>query len=269
MRPLLFFFFLFIFLACCNPPAGAQQRVHRPAALWPEIQLDYAFPSGSFLYFRNHYRHVLDPDFNLLRRKGPLQHLERLQFRLGYEHVFNPTWSAGFSESYALERSRNIWFHEVYGRHVSTIGKFRFSQRLSFEHLMRRPKQDNGRFRLRADVNRSVELGQLLLRPRVSYEVFFNIDYQPEAHAGQATRLVDRSRLRLDCQIIFNDVVALTPYFIRQSDYFVVEPAFDADNNIIRPGGKQNHLSPIWGLEFRYTVFADRQSFPRHLPLNK
>jgi hypothetical protein len=210
---------------------------------------------------------VLDNDFNQLREKGALQYLERLQFRLGYEHVFNPKWSAGLSESYALERTRNILFNEVFARHTGAIGKFRFSERASFEHLMRWPKNDNGRFRLRADLDRSFNTGQLTLRPRASYELFYNLSYHPDP--ALETRWVDRSRLRLDCLISFSDQVALTPYFIRQTDYFIVEPSFDENNNITRAGGKQNHITPVWGLELRFSLFAGGEAFTRTLPLNK
>jgi hypothetical protein len=248
-------------------PVSAQRRVAREPALWPELQLDYVFKSTSFLYFRNHYRHVLDNDFNHLRESNGLQYLERIQLRLGYEHVFNPNWSAGLSESYAIERTRNILFNEVYARHTWAIGKFRLTERAIAEHIMRWPKNDNGRFRFRADLDHTFNVGNTTLRPRASYELFFYIDYQPDPAAEN--RRVDRTRLRLDCQVILSDHVAITPYFIRQSDYFIVEPAFDQDNNILRTGGRQNHITPIWGLEARFSVFEGGTSFPRNLPLNK
>jgi hypothetical protein len=245
-------------------PVRAQHKVQRPAALWPEIQLDYVFRSTSFLFFRNHYRHVLDPDLNRLREHGALQYLERLQVRLGYEHVFGSNWTAGISESYALERNRNILFQEVYGRHTGAIGLFRFSQRASFEHIMRWPKKDNGRFRLRAELERSYQVAQHTLRPRASYEVFFNIDYH--APVGTQSRQLDRTRLRLDCQLVLNNFVALTPYFIRQTDYYLVAPALPAGNRAV---SRQNQVTPIYGLEFRYSAFAGGAPFPRTLPFKK
>jgi hypothetical protein len=250
-------------------PVMAQQKVIRQATVWPELQMDYVFKSTSFLYFRNQYRHVLDNDFNHLRETRALQYLERVQFRLGYEHVFNPHWSGGISEAYAIERTRNILFNEVYARHSWAMGKFRLSERASWEHLIRWPKNNNGRFRLRADLDRSFKVGVKSLRPRVSYELFYNVDYHPQADAGAETRWVDRSRLRLDCLLGLSNYLAVTPYYIRQTDYYVVEPAFDEQNNIVRPGGKQNHVTPVWGLEVRLSVFAGGESFPRTLPLNK
>jgi hypothetical protein len=267
MRPKIAGIVLLVMLVSGAGQVSAQHRVSREPALWPELQLDYVFKTTSFLYFRNHYRHVMDNDFNHLRETNILQYLERIQFRLGYEHVFNPNWSAGISEAYAIERTRNILFNEVYARHTWAIGKFRLTERATFEHIMRWPKNDNGRFRFRADLDRPYKIGATTLRPRASYELFFNIDYTPDPAAEN--RGVDRTRLRLDCQVVLSDHVAITPYFIRQSDYFLVEPAFDEDNNIIRDGGRQNHITPIWGLEARFSVFKGGASFPRNLPLNK
>jgi hypothetical protein len=252
----------FCLLASPMHPVSAQQKVSRTATLWPELQFQYVFRSTSFLFFRNHYRHVLDNDFNQLRDQGALQYLERLQFRLGYEHVFNAAWQAGISESYALERSRKILFHEIYARHTEAVGKFRFSQRASFEHLMRWPRNDNGRFRLRAELDRTFPLGPRRLRPRAAYELFFYTYYPAGANNGIENRTVDRSRLRLDCQLRFNKHVAVTPYYMRQTDFYVVEPAFDGEHNVVRPGGKQNHVTPVWGVEVLFAVFAKGQASP-------
>jgi hypothetical protein len=266
---------IFAVMACCcgllgwAGPVMAQQKIIRKPAVWPELQVDYVFKSTSFIFFRNHYRHVLDNDYNQLREKGALQYLERVQFRLGYEHVFNPNWSGGLSESYALERTRKILFNEVFARHTGALGKFRFSERASFEHLVRWPKNNNGRFRLRLDLDRAFQLGGTSLRPRASYELFYNLTYHPQADPATETRWVDRSRLRLDCQVVLSNKVTFTPYFIRQADYFIVEPAFDENNAMTRPGGKQTHMTPVWGLELRYSVFAGGEPFARTLPLNK
>src|SRR5688500_12447765 len=110
-------------------PARAQNRVQRSGAVWPELQVEYVFKSTSYLYFRNQYWHNFDPEFNNLPEEGPLKKLERWQFRLGFEHMFNPNWSAGIAEAYAIERTRKILFNEIYLRHLHSLGSFRFSQR--------------------------------------------------------------------------------------------------------------------------------------------
>ncbi|MGV3503945.1 MAG: hypothetical protein ACO1O1_09555 [Adhaeribacter sp.] len=250
-----------LLLAGANP-AAAQKRVYRRAALWPELQLDYVLPSGSMWYFRNHYRHVVDQDFNYLRQTGPLQYLERVQFRLGYEHAFNAHWRAGLSESYALERNRNILFNEIFARYTEEIGFLQLAQRISLEHLVRWPKNNNGRLRLRTELDRTFALGRYQLRPRVSYELFYVLAYHPRTGGDTPRRWVDRSRLRLEGQLMLSKHLAFTPYFMCQTDYFFVEPAFDGNNQVLRAGGKQNHLTPVWGLDLRYALFKKAADKP-------
>lgn len=219
----------------------------------------------AFCYFRNQYRHALDNDFNHLRERPVLRSLEWVQFRMGYEHIFNRNWAGGLATCYAFARNRNTLFNEVFTRHSGPVGKFRFSQRLAFEHLVRWPKDTNGRFRFRFDLDRSFPIGALSLRPRAIFELFYNINYQ-QLPPGFPSRRVDRSRFRFDCQLALNNHLALTPYFMRQTDYFIVQPAYDATGQVLRPGGKQNHLSPVWGFELRYAFFEGGKSFSRTWP---
>lgn len=241
-------------------PAMAQKRVYRSPALWPELQLDYVLPSGSMWFFRNHYRHVVDQDFNYLRQTGPLQYLERVQFRLGYDHSLNAHWRIGFSESYAVERNRKILFNEVFARYAQAVGPVQLSQRLSLEYLVRWPKNNNGRLRLRTGLDHTFQLGKSQFKPRVSYELFYVLSYHPRTEGEAPTRWVDRSRLRLEGQLVLNPHLAFTPYFLCQTDYFFVEAAFDGNNQVLRPGGRQNHLTPVWGLELRYTLHKKKDS---------
>lgn len=264
MRRLVLFVLSFWLLVAAQPVL-AQQRVSRSAAVWPELQLEYVFKSTSFLYFRNQYRHALDHDFNHLREKPVLRSLEWVQFRLGYEHILNRSWAGGLATCYAFTRNRNILFTEIFARHSGPVGKFRFSQRAAFEHLMRWPRDTNGRFRLRLDLDRSFPIGQVNLRPRAVFEAFHNVYYQ-DRHPAFPTRWVNRSRFRFDCQMTFNSHVAINPYFMRQTDYLIVEPAYDANGQVLRPGGKQNHISPVWGVELRYSFFEGGQPFSRAFP---
>lgn len=250
-------------------PGMAQRKVRREAAVWPEFQLDYVFKSTSFLFLRNNYRHVLDNDFNHLRDNGVLQYLSFMQFRLGYEHVFNRKWCGGLAEAYAIDRTRSMLFHEAFVRHTGTIGKFRLLKRGAVEYLMRWPKNDNGRFRFRTDLDRAFKVGGKTLRPKVASEIFFDVAYPRQESAAVETRVVDRSRIRLECQAALNSHFSVTPYFMRQIDYFMVEPAFNEHNQVIRAGGKQNHSTRVWGVELRFAVYEGGQSFPRSLPLRK
>ena len=259
--------FIFSFLLLVSADGVAQHKIHREATIWPELQVDYVFKSTSYFYFRNHYRHNLDEDFNFLRPDGPLKYLERLQFRAGFEHMFNANWSGGIAESYAIERTRKILFNEIFLRHLGTIGKVRFTKRASFEHIARWGQENYGRARLRADLDREYKLGKTNLKPRIAYELFFNFDYN--ADATQNNRNVDRTRLRLEVLCPITDHIAVTPFFTKQTDYFVVESTYDANGTVIREGGKQNHITPVFGLDLRYAFFKGGTPFPRTIQANK
>lgn len=269
MRKVIALATFFCLFAAGVVPVMAQRKVNREAAVWPEFQVDYVFRSTGFLFLRNNYRHVLDQDFNHLRDNGALQYLSFLQLRLGYEHAFSPKWSGGLSEAYAIDRTRTMLFHEAFVRHTSTIGRFRLLKRCTVDYLMRWPKDDYGRLRLRGDLDRTFKVGSTTLRPRLASELFFDMAYQSPQRAAAETRVVDRSRIRLECQAALNSHLSVSPYFMRQTDYFFVEPAFDEHNQVVRPGGKQNHTTPIWGVEVRFAMFEGGTPFPRALPLQK
>jgi hypothetical protein len=247
----------------------AQNIVHRSGTAWPELQVEYVFKSTSYLYFRNQYRHNFDPDLNHLYEAGPLKYLERVQFRAGFEHMFNNHWSGGIAEAYAIERTRKILFNEIYLRHLSSLGTFRITQRASIEHIVQWGRSDLGRVRLRADIDREIKLGSLNLRPRIGYELFFNIDYLPTEQSRNTQRRVDRTRLRFEILCPLTGHLAITPFFTRQSDFLIVEPAYDANNNLIRSGGKRSYVTPIMGLDLRYAIFKGGKPFPRVIKINR
>ena len=235
----------------------------RSASFWPELQVEYVLKNTSFFYFRNHYRHNFDNDFNHLREDKVLRSLERVQFRAGYEYVFTNQWSGGINTSYAMERTRNILFNEIYGRHLSTFGKTRFSQRASFEHILRWPTNTSGRIRFRTDLDRNFNIRNKVIRPRIAYELFFNLDYHPTEKANNPKRLVDRTRLRFEVQYLFSDKFSIAPYFTEQVDFTSVKPTYDDAGTITRLGGNQNNITPIIGLDIRYVFFRGGKPFSR------
>ena len=253
------------FLGCLLFPAvsNGQDRVMRSADFWPELQVEYVLKNTSFFYFRNQYRRNFDNEFNYLREGNVTRLLERVQFRLGYEHMFNNVWCSGFTSAYAIERSRNLLFNELYVRHIGVFGKTRFSQRASYEHIFRWPTNTTGRFRLRAEVDRSFKIHKKAIRPRLSYEMFYNLSYQPQEQSIKAERLIDRGRLRFEIQYAFNQKFSVTPFVMEQVDFLEVEPGYDATGTLIRSGGKQNSIAPIMGIDLRYVIFQGGKPFPR------
>lgn len=197
-----------------------------------------------------------------MRDSGPLKYIERVQLRAGYEHVFNSKWNGGIAGAYGIDRIRRILFNEVFVRHSSTLGAYQFTKRLSGEHIVQWGRENFGRVRFRTDLDRTFSLGSLRVRPRVSYELFFNQDYTPDP-VTDINRRVDRTRLRFEMLFGLNNYVAIIPSFIRQTDYLLVLPSYDGNNNIVRSGGKQNLIVPIIGLDVRVTFFKGGKAFSR------
>lgn len=166
-----------------------------------------------------------------------------------------------------MERTRNILFNEIYARHIGNLGKFRLAQRASYEHIIRWPTNPSGRVRLRADGDYNMKVGKRIAKPRVSYELFFNLAYSLPERNNKPERLVDRSRLRLELFYPFTEKFAVIPFFTEQVDFLKEEA--DTPGKITRTGVKRNIYSPIVGLDLRYVIFAGGLPFSRTIQTNK
>jgi len=259
----------FLGVTCLSQPVWAQRKVHRGGAFWPELQAEYVLKSTSYFYLRNHYRHNWDNDFNYLRPEGFLKYLERAQIRAGYEHVFNAHWSGGISESYAFEGTRNLWFNEVFARHIGAIGRFRLTKRAYLEHNVQTNQDDRARFRFRTDLERDFKIRKKAIRPRIGYELFFNHYYDAGINEARNTRQVDRSRLRLELTYSIDKHLAFTPYLMRQTDFITTLASFDVNGNELQPGGKQNTITPVFGIDIRYVFYQGGTPFSRVIRSNK
>jgi hypothetical protein len=234
-----------------------QAKVQVPAEIWPDLQADYNLDNGSFFFFRNEYRHSTDQAFNNLSEVQPFRYLNRVQFLLGYEHSFTEKWSGGTSGRYAFEKDQNILFTELFMRHTGTLfSNLRLIKRASFEHVLNEEESNNGRFRFLTELDRIIELpGGNVIRPRLSYEIFKITDFEPRSGSEPEGRFIDRTRLRFDLVFEAGRHFFINPYFTRQTDYFILEPQFDGQGNQIRPGGKHNFITPIWGIGIRYNLY--------------
>jgi hypothetical protein len=105
--------------------------------------------------------------------------MERVQFRVGYEHIFSNSWGGGINQAYAIERTRKILFNEIYARHFSTVGKFSLPNGLLSNTLYGGTNPNFPRVRLRADADYNITIGRKSLRPRLAYELFFNLFTTP------------------------------------------------------------------------------------------
>jgi hypothetical protein len=239
--------------------AHGQIKVRQPVEIWPELQLDYNLDNRSFFFFRNEYRHSTDPTLNTLRENSFFSYFNRVQVQVGYESAFTEMWSGGTSGRYVFERDHDFFITELFLRHTGRIGSLRFLKRGSFEHFLNVGQTNSGRFRLLAELERIFEISAgKVIRPRVSYELFQNTAFAEGA--GPAGRNIDRTRLRFDLSFEVNRFVFLSPYFTRQTDYFVLEPQFDGQGNVTRPGGKHNFITPVVGLGMRYNFYQSPEA---------
>ena len=82
-------------------------------------------------------------------------------------------------------------------------------------------------------------------------------NFQEKVNAEALARKVDRTRLRLAASYQVSKFFWLTPFFIKQTEYYNVLTTytgeFDSNGNQIvkEEGGKRNRIEPIFGLEFR------------------
>ncbi len=212
-----FYVFLLFLLAFIKFAVQAQQKQHIDPELWPEVQTEYVFKNTSFLYFRHQYRFTTNPDYKGLNSFVLNDQLKRIQFRLGYEHVFTNTWALGGSQMFSFEPGRRLFFTDVYIRHLNAIGGIQLFKRVMIDYLQYTNTPSIGRFRPRLDLDKPFKINNITVRLRTGYEVFFYTDFK----AGRQTpvRLIDRTRLRAEISLQPNPHITFTPFFTKQTDY--------------------------------------------------
>lgn len=255
-------FFLVVFLAFSVFSSQAQQKSRLAPEIWPELQAEYVFRSTSFIYFRHQYRFTTNPEYNGLNAGILNDQLKRIQFRLGYEHIFTNKWGVGGSQMFSFEPNRKLLFTDVYIRHVSAIAGLQVIKRVMVDYL-RYSNTPNaiGRLRPRLDVDKAIKINTSTIRFRAGYELFLNTDFKSGTHTS--ARRVDRTRFRLEISFQPNPYLTFTPYFTKQTDYTKTPDGIDEQTHLFVKGSNHNSITPIWGLEFRYTFFQGKEPFPR------
>jgi hypothetical protein len=242
--------YLILLLAAMPLLGNAQSKVTAPTALWPELQLSYGLGENGLLFLQNQYR------INTDKRYNGIGSFERIELALGYEHTFTDHWRAGAIYRYAAEDMPKSHFMTGLVRHTGSVKSLFFNKQAMVEYVSQEQRDPFGRFRLLAELGKRLPLGERFLSPSASFELFVNKAIG-EDNADRDERTIDRTRLRLDLTYELTDKWRITPYFLRQTDYYFVQvaPKYD-ENDVLVEGGytdKRNRISPVFGLEVKYT----------------
>ncbi|MCB2407128.1 hypothetical protein [Hymenobacter lucidus] len=249
-----------------GPAAQAQRRAVNNTLLLPELQAEYALRADDYL---------------LLSLQGPTRtggfdgtQLNQLGLQVAYERFWSPQWSGGASlrgAAYTVYRNGSDVQRlnvdvtpELFVRHWNTIGQFNFRQRLGVEYTLPADELVDGRAlaRLRLDVDRLVPVGKLMLRPRLAYEALAYLRFQRE-ETEPKERVLDFGSLRADLGIVVSPHFDLTPWVAASTAYRFVLEQTDIDGNVVVPGGSFNSVTPVVGLDLRYTIFRGKAEFER------
>jgi hypothetical protein len=251
-----------------SPAAAQTRRSVSGLQLWPELQAELALPDNGNDYLLLSLRGQNNTDNN--RYSDPTRFLgfDERRVTLGYEHFWNERWSLGGTLGYFSANKAYVLIPEVLLRHRSPIGALTFGQRLSVERTFPSPTNAKGQtnVRLRVDLEKLYPLtSNLALRPRLSYEAathfrLLKSDTDPDERFVQFTSL----RAEVGCRI--GNKFDFTPWFAYQTSYLVTLPQYDALGNQTS-GGKLNAVTPVLGLDLRYTILqganaANRKQLP-------
>ena len=237
--------------------AQAQSKVNSPAAIWPELQVSYGVGEDGLLFFRNQYRINTDGRYNDLKENGVLSGFERVELALGYEHMLSEHWRGGAMFRYAAEDYPKTAFYSLFLRHNGNIRGLFFNKQVMAEYMNQQDQDALGRFRLHAELGKRLPLRNRFITPSLSYEALVLADFNKEEGASNEQRYIDRTRLRLNLTYEMTDKLRITPYFMRQTDYYyvLVPPVYDEQEQLVEEGytTKRNRISPVVGLEIKYT----------------
>jgi hypothetical protein len=249
-----------------GPTAHSQsRRVVNGLNLAPVLQVEYALPDDDYLFLGT----------NTPLATGTYQGLilNRAGLNAGYERFWNTSWSGGATlglSGYSTNRGGDVSslnvdvVPELFVRHWNTLGSFNFRQRLGIEYIIPGGADNESRAltRLRFDLDRLIPVGRVVLRPRLAYEAFAYLRLQRDEDEPKE-RTIDFTALRAEVGCRLSDHFDLTPWFAYQTGYNNVLQQTDVNGTVVIPGGRRNFVTPVLGLDLRYTIFQGKQVFDR------
>ena len=266
MKRLLPSAFLLLSAILANPAAAQTRRTVYGLQLWPELQAELALPGNDYLLLA--VRGQNNTDNNGYRDPSRVLGFDERRATAGYEHFWNEHWSVGGTLAYISASRIYVLVPEVLLRHRSPLGPLTFGQRLSLERTFPNSANAKGQTnaRLRLDLEKQLPLGQLTLRPRLSYEAETHVRLL-RATTDADERTIQLTSLRGEVGCRLGGGFDFTPWVAYQTGYSFGLAQTDANGNVTIPAGRVNSVSPVLGLDLRFTILqgrdaATRQSLP-------
>jgi len=245
--------------------ATAQRRTVNSIRMLPQLQAEYALHGDDYL---------------LLNLRGPIgtagDGLERLGVLVGYERFWNTQWSGGATlgiDTYRVNLDggnlNGLYTDltpELFVRHWNTFGGFNFRQRLGVTYVVPGARGADSRAltSLRLDLDRLLPVGEkVVLRPRLAYEGTAWLRFQRDEATQAKERFIDFGYARAEVGVRLSNLFDFTPWFGYQTTYIFALPQTDYLGQITIPGGRLNLITPVLGLDARFTLFRGGRVFER------
>ncbi len=261
---------LLLVAALAARAAAAQtSRTVAPVQYWPALQAELALKNGDYLLLALGGRR--DTGNDIYDNPDRVLGLDDRRVAVGYEHFWNDRWSwGGVVRYHTADIGHGDLVPEVLLRHRNQLGPLTFGQRLDLEYtyLAQRLVAYEGMglgeevwTRLRVDLEKLLPMGQLALRPRLSYEAATHLRLQ-KAATDNAERTIQYTSLRGEVGVKFNPHFDLTPWFAYRTTYYVRLPWYNS-MGVQVSGTRLNVVAPTVGLDLRYTIFQGKTAFER------
>lgn len=259
---------LLLTAALAGPALAQTRRSVQPVQLWPELQAELALKNGDYLLLAARGERVpaYDQYSNLDRFLG----FDQRALGATYEYFWNDHWSGGGAVATASAAGRRYLAPALLLRHRSALGPLTFGQRLGVarEYALGRSlggplPAAQSRLSLRADLETVLPLGNrgLALRPRLSYEATARLRLQKTMNDPDE-RTIQATSLRAEVGLKVSNHFDFTPWFAYTTAYYFVLDQYSPTGNPIS-GGRFNSVTPVAGLDARFTLFAGKEVFER------
>lgn len=241
-------------------PATAQSKATLPWAAAAGGQFTYLSTHDHALLLRARVERSFEADYNSLGRPAGGGLAQQLTVLAGYEWRLGERWSGGLIENVTFDPGAFRTFRTGgFLRHCGHIGAVQFRKRALAEHVGRWAGGEKipaaGRIRLRVDLDRVWRAGSIGLRPRLAYELQFDVALQKQdAATKDGQRTADRAVLRLELALELTDRLSVVPYVARRTEFITAVALTDTTGAVRVPAGPRNLRFPVVGVDVRYTL---------------